>query len=150
MTIFYLPLSFVAVCIPSSILIPSSLVHGSTDFRWKQALFGMHLFDGADPKQTQRSFYMSAVLIAILTYLLSGLAVWWVGDLEREQELKERWQAWKTKRSNKKANAKDPAKTKNEEKKRAQPSEKLSEHIWLHNLLHRRRKKGAEPAPPSP
>jgi hypothetical protein len=133
MTIFYLPLSFVAVCIPFSILIPSSPRHDSADIRRNQALFGMHLFDEADLKETRTSFYISAMLIAIVTYGLSALAVWWVGDLEREQELKERWQAWKSKRSSKKAKFKDSADT-----------EEL-EHIWLWKLLRRRKKNRVEP-----
>jgi hypothetical protein len=108
MTIFYLPLSFVAVRV-------SSLRKDLADTSWQQALFGMHLFDGDDLQKTRSSFYISAVLIAIVTYVLSGLAVWWVGDLERGQELKERWQSWKAKTSNRKDKFKGSAKT-NQEK----------------------------------
>ncbi|KAF2802242.1 uncharacterized protein BDZ99DRAFT_401745 [Mytilinidion resinicola] len=72
-TIFYLPLSFVA------------------------SIFGMHLFDSEDNHRTQASFYISTVLISILTYILSGFGAWWVGDSVRRQKLKRGWKSWTSK-----------------------------------------------------
>jgi hypothetical protein len=140
MTIFYLPLSFVAVSVSSS------LRKDSVDINWKQALFGMHLFDGDDLRKTQSSFYISAVLIALVTYVLSGLAVWWVGDLERGQELKDWWQSWKAKISNRKDKFKGSAKTNQEKTGGAQSSAQESKYASLRTLLRPRKRDGPEPA----
>jgi len=43
----------------------------------------MHLFDSDDPRKTQASFYVSTVLIFLITYALAGLAVWWMGNLDQ-------------------------------------------------------------------
>ncbi|KAF2496714.1 hypothetical protein BU16DRAFT_340064 [Lophium mytilinum] len=68
-TIFYLPVSFVAT------------------------LFGMHLFDSESLHRTRTSFYVSTVLISVVTYVLSGFAAWWVGNSERRQRLKRYWKS---------------------------------------------------------
>jgi methylmalonyl-CoA mutase N-terminal domain/subunit len=105
----------------------------------------MHLFDGADLHETQTSFYISAVLIAVVTYLLSGLAVWWVGDLEREQEMRDRWQLWKTKISNRKHKFNGTTTTDHEKTEAARSSVRESRYSSLRELLRPRRKNGAEP-----
>ena len=87
LTIFYLPLTFVAVC-PCFHL---------TRFQAKpwlvQTLFGMHLFDKNDPQQTQASFYISTFLISLATWLFSGMAVWWVRKSDRRPELRAVWKS---------------------------------------------------------
>jgi hypothetical protein len=106
----------------------------------------MHLFDGADLRKTQSSFYISAVLIAVVTYVLSGVAVWWVGDLERGQDVKDWWQSWKAKTSSKKDKFKGSAKKNQEKAGDAQSSAQESKYPSLRKLLHRRQKNGTEPA----
>jgi hypothetical protein len=137
MTIFYLPLSFVAVCVSSS------LRKDSADISWKQALFGMHLFDGDDLHKTQSSFYISAVLIALVTYVLSGVAVWWVGDLEKGQEVKEGWQSWKAKTSSRKGKSKVSVRANHEKTEDAQSSARESKYPSLPKFLRPRRTNGA-------
>jgi hypothetical protein len=115
----------------------------------------MHLFDGADLHETQTSFYVSAVLIAVITYLLSGVAVWWVGDLEREQEMKDWWQSWKAKYTKRKDNFKDTTTTDHDKTEGAQSSARESRYTSLRELLRPRKKNRAKPAagsklPPEP
>jgi hypothetical protein len=106
----------------------------------------MHLFDGDDLQKTQSSFYISAVLIAVVTFVLSGVAVWWVGDLERGQEVKDWLQSWKAKTSNRKDKFKGSAKTDHEKAGGAWSSAQESKYASLRKLLHRRKKGGTEPA----
>ncbi|KAI1495191.1 hypothetical protein F5X96DRAFT_206690 [Biscogniauxia mediterranea] len=66
-TIFYLPLSYVS------------------------SLFGMDMFSHDDPKRFQTSFLISTALIAIITWIISGLVLWVVHDEERLHTFRELW-----------------------------------------------------------
>ena len=51
----------------------------------------MHLFDSKDPRKTQSSFYITIVLVSVVTYSLSGFAAWWIGESTLRQKLKDYW-----------------------------------------------------------
>jgi hypothetical protein len=116
---------------------------------WKQALFGMHIFDGDDLQKTQSSFYISAVLIALVTYVLSGLAVWWAGDLGGGQELKDSWQSWRAKDSSRKDKFKVSTEKNHEKTEGTQSFGQESKYASLRKLLRPRKKDGVGPAPSS-
>jgi hypothetical protein len=143
MTIVYLPLSFVAV------RVSATLSNDSADNCWKQALFGMHIFDGNDLQKTQSSFYICAVLIPLVTYILSGLAVWWAGDLEGGQELKDSWQSWRAKDSSRKDKFKVSTETNHDKTEGAQSFGQESMYASLRKRLRPRKKDGVGHFPSS-
>jgi len=48
----------------------------------------MHLFDKVDLKQTQISFYITMVLVSLVTWIISATFIWGV---DRRQKLREKW-----------------------------------------------------------
>jgi hypothetical protein len=56
-----------------------------------QTIFGMHLFDKDTPQQNRVSFYISIVSVAVVTWVLSGLAIWAVGRPDRWKMLENMW-----------------------------------------------------------
>jgi len=73
-TIFYLPLSFLTVCVPCPIShLWCSELPDWTLFR--KSLFALGLFDWQDSKQVTWSA-VTVVLVAGATYLFSGLSMW--------------------------------------------------------------------------
>ncbi|KAI1500819.1 hypothetical protein F5X99DRAFT_385071 [Biscogniauxia marginata] len=66
-TIFYLPLNYVS------------------------SLFNMDIFFHDDPQRFQSSFLISTALIAIITWIVSGLVLWVVHDEERLHTFRELW-----------------------------------------------------------
>lgn len=53
----------------------------------QQSLFGMHLFDKINIEQTQTSFYITLILMSVVTWILSAISIWGV---DRRHELKEK------------------------------------------------------------
>lgn len=49
----------------------------------------MHLFDKVDLKETQTLFYITMVLVSLLTWIISASFIWGV---DRRQKLREKWQ----------------------------------------------------------
>ncbi|RHZ64657.1 hypothetical protein CDV55_102098 [Aspergillus turcosus] len=70
-TIMYLPMGFVA------------------------SIFGMHLLDYPSLEQTQRSFYITMVLMSVITYLIANLAIFGIRKHMRVKgtEQARRWKA---------------------------------------------------------
>jgi hypothetical protein len=62
-----------------------------------QTLFGIHLFDKATPSQNQIAFYISIILISLITYFVSGFTLWRVPPEESKAKVKELLRAMITK-----------------------------------------------------
>lgn len=139
MTIVYLQLSFVAIRVLTALL-----TMYSAEPRYNQIIFRMHLFDSSDPRKTQASFYISTVQICLVTWVLSGLAVWWVGDSDRRQRLKDYWQSWRGKTSKTKAKPKRLGPVKDKQVEWAHLSARESKCASLPKFLRSRNRKGAE------
>ena len=82
-TVFYLPLSFIAVCIyfhPWHMPLPVLRLTACLP----QAVFALGSFDWHDA--AQRAWLIATViLVAGITYLVSWLSIWIVGDPARKQ-----------------------------------------------------------------
>lgn len=52
-----------------------------------KSVFGMHLFDNALSSVNQRNFYITTVLVSILTYCFAIIAVWVIAPDEQKIEM---------------------------------------------------------------
>jgi hypothetical protein len=104
----------------------------------------MHLFDSSNPGKTQSNFYITTVLIAVVTYIFSGLAVWWVSESERREKLTKEWALWDTwirqELNSKKKKDSHPSSGRRSEEQVTGDAEKQSNFkMFLDGLRHRKK-----------